>query len=333
MKLTNTIHIALSIWDPKGTYSRHAGATIASVLKNTEANVCFHILHDTTLSDENKNKLTSTAHRFNGEIDFIDVTPSMKQQDSVDIKKITGVFTPGSVFRLLLPDITDIEKIIYLDCDVIVNMDIAQMWQIPIENYCLAAVDDVSGQSIKEKRLFTNSRFRMWVMDMPLEHYFNSGVIMMNLKKIRKNVNLFAEGLKFFKHYAHCTEFPDQDLLNKLFQTKTLMIDSKFHVPTSRFAARPSLKDTIWHFTGEKPWNIHLGNTVEILYWQYLKDSAWGEQLIDHMLEARSSKYIHLHSSECYKKLCNRIRLNITKSMPANLLRVLWGELLYRLTK
>ena len=329
----NTIHIALAIWDPNGTYSRHTGATIASVLKNTESDVCFHILHDTTLSEENKNKLTSTAHKFCGEIDFIDVTPSMKQQQSVDIKKITGIFTPGSVFRLLLPDITDIEKIIYLDCDVIVNMDIAQMWQIPISNHCLAAVDDISGPLIKEKPLFTNSRFRMWVMDMPLEHYFNSGVIIMNLKKIRQDVNLFAEGVKFFEHYRHCTKFPDQDFLNKLFQTKTLIIDSKFNFFAICATLQTSLEDTIWHFAGDKPWNIHLGNPVEVLYWQYLKESAWGDQLIEYMIEARKYDNVHAHTSDCLKRICNRMKLNITESLPANILKLLWGELLYLLSK
>lgn len=56
------IHIALSVYDPKGTYSRHAGVVMASVLRNTDATVCFHILHDETLTKENRRRLEETAN-------------------------------------------------------------------------------------------------------------------------------------------------------------------------------------------------------------------------------------------------------------------------------
>ena len=326
----DTIRIALSIWDPSGTYSRHAGAAIVSVLKNTSSKVMFSILHDETLSDENKLKLEETAVKFGGEIEFLDVSSEIKKHSSVDIKRITGAFTPGSVFRLLLPRVSDMEKVIYLDCDVIVNLDIKELWDIPLDEYFIAAVDDTAGQAIISKPFLSNSRFRMWMMDMPLEHYFNSGVVMLNLARIRENFDLFGEGLKFFEHYARCTEFPDQDLLNKLFANKSLMVDPRFHVPTREAMHRDSLDNAIWHFTGEKPWNIHLGNPAEVLYWQALRESAWDKDFIEYMLEARSPKYIHTHTSECLRKIRRRLWLDIVKSLPVNLLSVIYGEFLYK---
>lgn len=329
--MSNTINVALSIWDPSGTYSRHAGAVITSVLMNTQSDVMFHILHDETLNDQNKGKLKETALKFNGKINFIDVTDEMKKHSSVDIVKITGAFTPGSVFRLLLPNITSMNKIIYLDCDVIVNLDISELWNIDLEGYYIAAIDDKAGQTIMNKPLLSNSRFRMWMMDMPLEHYFNSGVVMLNLNKIRKNFNLFEEGLKFFERYERCTEFPDQDLLNKLFSDKTLIVDPKFHVFAREAMSREDFNNAIWHFTGEKPWNIHSGNPLEILYWKYLKESTWGDKLIEYMLKARGGKFLHMHTSDCNKRIRNRLKLNVVKSLPANILSVLYGELLYRI--
>lgn len=331
--MSNIINVALSIWDPKGTYSRHAGAVIASVMKNTKSGVAFHLLHDETLSDANKQKLKETASKFHGEINFIDVTSEMKKHSNVDIARITGAFTPGSVFRLLLPQITEMSKVIYLDCDVIVNLDIKEFWDIDLSGYYIAAIDDKAGQTIINKPLLSNSRFRMWMMDMPLEHYFNSGVVMLNLDEIRKDFNLFEEGLKFFERYERCTEFPDQDLLNKLFSKKTLIVNPKFHVFAREAIAGRDFDNAIWHFTGVKPWDIHTGNPLEVLYWQYLKESAWGDNLIEYMLEARSSNYVHIHTSDCSKKIRERLKLNLTKSLPANIFSVLYGELLYKLRK
>ena len=329
--MPDTINVALSIWDPSGTYSRHAGVVIASVLKNTKSNVMFHLLHDETLSDGNKQKLEETATKFDGKVNFIDVTDEMKKHSGVDIARITGAFTPGSVFRLLLPRLTKMSKVIYLDCDVVVNLDIKEFWDIDLDGYYIAAINDKAGQTISDKPLLSNSRFRMWMMDIPLENYFNSGVVMLNLDEIRRDFNLFEEGLKFFEHYERCTEFPDQDLLNKLFSKKTRIIDPKFHVFAREAMKRKDFSNTIWHFTGEKPWNIHLGNPLELLYWQYLKESAWGDRLIEYMLEARSSKYVHVHTSDCYKKIGRRLKLNVVKSLPANILSVLYGELLFRM--
>ena len=57
---SSVINIALTIYDPSGTYTRHAGVVIASVLRNTQTPVCFYILHDETLSADNQNKILET---------------------------------------------------------------------------------------------------------------------------------------------------------------------------------------------------------------------------------------------------------------------------------
>lgn len=54
-------------------------------------------------------------------------------------------FTIGTMFRIMLPDIMpDLKKIIYLDTDLFVNTDIEELWNLNIDNYCLAAAPDCS---------------------------------------------------------------------------------------------------------------------------------------------------------------------------------------------
>ena len=104
------IHIALSVYDPKGTYSRHAGVVAASVLSNTDEDVCFHILHDETLTDENKRRLEETVSKSlskssgtgHGMIDFVDVSNAFSRVNDVDMEKISLRFTRGAGVRLVL---------------------------------------------------------------------------------------------------------------------------------------------------------------------------------------------------------------------------------------
>ena len=79
----STVHIALSVYDPSGSYSRHAGATIASVLKNTDSLICFHILHDSTLNKTNREFLETTVKDLGGTVKFIDLTTDINNWEEI----------------------------------------------------------------------------------------------------------------------------------------------------------------------------------------------------------------------------------------------------------
>ena len=96
----------------------------------------------------------------------------------------------------MLTDITNLDKIIYLDCDIIVQMDIKQLWDIPLEDCYIAAVAE---RDTAVSRYFSLSeKVRFWALEMQVERYFNSGVIVLNLKKIRECFDMFNESIKFF---------------------------------------------------------------------------------------------------------------------------------------
>lgn len=328
--MNNIIHVALAIWDPKGTYSRHAGATIVSILKNTKSKVCFHILHDKTLNTENKEKLISTTEKFGGEISFFDVTNEINKLSSLNVEKITGTFSPGSVFRLFLPNF-ELDKIIYSDCDVIANMDIKELWDVPTEDFYIIGVKEITMEEEIGKRKFKNlyiSNIRLNFMKIPYDKYFNSGLSVLNLKKIREDFDLIGEAVRFFSRHEKCATSPDQDLLNKLFNKNCLLVDKKFNFPTN--LSVDGSESALFHFVGVKPWVFHSGNPVEALYWECLAASAWGDKLIEYMLETNGKNLIHLHSKDCLKKLLTGIIRDITR-YPAKLLTWTYGDIKYRL--
>ncbi|MBQ6971066.1 MAG: hypothetical protein IJP86_01780 [Synergistaceae bacterium] len=115
---------------------------------------------------------------------------------------------------------------IYLDCDVLVNMDIRDLWEIETGgNYVAAVVDE----GLRKQKLFSVGGLMCWINCCKPSAYFNSGVLLMNLAEIRGMGNFFALSVEWFKYHPHTSEFGDQDALNALFFGKVKLIDSRFN--------------------------------------------------------------------------------------------------------
>ena len=64
------IHIGFGLHDKDGHYSVWVGTVMQSILEHTDSRICFHILHDETVSEENKRKLKQVAHQKANYIKF-----------------------------------------------------------------------------------------------------------------------------------------------------------------------------------------------------------------------------------------------------------------------
>lgn len=169
-------------------------------------------------------------------------------------------FTETASYRLLLPNLLpDIKSIIYLDCDIIVRQDLALLFrETDIESYYLAAVYEaaLTHQILYFESIGCHEGF-----------YFNSGFLIMNLEKMRKD-KLVPKLLNTANNPNF--QFPDQDALNIECQGQVLGLSPTYnsirtfylHQYKDDFLRRYTLKDwdcvqhygTI-HYTGAKPWN------------------------------------------------------------------------------
>ncbi|GHV55431.1 LPS 1,2-glucosyltransferase [Synergistales bacterium] len=328
------IHVVLAVYDPKGTYSRHAGIVMTSIFERTKSPVCVHILHDETLTEDNRARFRRTARVFGQEVNFIDVSEAILKMGS-DVDKFAGIFSRGAFFRLLIPDIMDIAKVIYLDCDIAVNLDIAELWDTQIDDFCLAVILDLPMIDLNRKM---HDRIRTWAMRLGDAKYFNSGVLLMNLDRIRqKKYNLAEEARSFFERYHHCADCPDQDFLNSLFMGETLYADGRFN----RTVEYSAIESSILHFAGKpKPWIPHAWKPRDYFYWETLARSEWRDQLVGIILEIyEHGEEIHSHTADCWRHIARRLKRDIfTNNSLVKLfresfkeLRIVLTELIYRL--
>ncbi|MDR1943443.1 MAG: glycosyltransferase family 8 protein, partial [Synergistaceae bacterium] len=276
----DAIQVVLSVFDPDGKYCRHAGVVVTSLFSRASSRVCVTILHDETLTEDNKARFLKTADVFGQAVRFIDVSPAISSMPfSVD--DIAGNLTRGTLFRLLMPDVIDAAKVIYLDCDIAVNLDIAELWNIDVEGFSLAAAPD---QVVIDQRGKTHYKIRAWAMEYDDRKYFNAGVLLMNLDRIRqRKINLVESAVIFFKCYRLCNYYADQDFLNSLFCGDTLLIDERFN----SIKNLPDIENTILHFAGGgKPWKPHSDERRrDCFYWETLLRSEWRDQFISAMFD------------------------------------------------
>ena len=162
-------------------------------------------------------------------------------------------------YRLFIPELMNkYDKVIYLDGDTIILEDLKILFSFDIKDMYAGAVIDYN--IIKDmSRSFKNHVQTTLEMN-DVSHYFNSGVLILNINLIRKNFTT-----EYFIHQAEIKgeKHHDQDVLNSLFYGKVSFLPPRYNsmwMNEGLYSPLPDGKDAvvnpaIIHFTGGvKPW-------------------------------------------------------------------------------
>ena len=308
--LGERIHIALAVHDSSGTYSQHAGVTMTSIFENTSSPVTIHLLHDNTLTQENREKFIRTAQKYSQEIEFIDMS-KYSEYLTAELQKMSKRLTIGTLYRAFIPQLLpNIDKVIYFDCDVIVNLDISELWNIDLENKSIAAVFDI----INNMSPLSVYGLEKKICGIDIKKYINTGVLLINSEKIRKNGNFFEQVKNWLLHYHDFAPSFDQDAINSILADDIKFIDSKFNL----WDLSKDVSNSIIHMFNGKPWEGFTGREHEKIYWRMYLKSAWGEDntinnLIDKLAQMNisSAHYIHPNGGKCVKRLINSLKIRL----------------------
>lgn len=184
-------------------------------------------------------------------------------------------YTEAASFRLLLPELLpEYDKILYLDCDIIVRQDVGRLYlETELGENWLGVVFEAPIEQQAE-------RFRALGCDP--DRYFNSGFLLMNLAQMRKDG---VTGRLLDACRVPYLEFPDQDALNQVCQGHVLplspLYDSirTFFIPKYKPDFVRQYSEELWdavqkegtiHYTGGKPWDLF---TVQFRAWWQIFDS------------------------------------------------------------
>ena len=269
------IHVCFGLHDGNGRYSKFAGTTMASIFENTLAPVTIHILHDATLTDDNRDKFSYLAGRHNQRVNFHNVEKlcgdEIKFLREKLADKIKLRFSIGAFYRLLMKKILAphaVGKSIYLDADIIVNLDIDELWRQDLKNFPLAAVPELQAtlnNMVVNKFLLHSGRVKR-------EDYFCSGVMVFNLDALSDN--FFHDGVQFLVDNPAC-ESPDQDILNAFFSKNYLKLEQKFDsfVLSDKRQKLPVAKK-IYHYAGRCV-ELKPNDPYNKLFMKYFAQTPW----------------------------------------------------------
>ena len=242
------IHVCFGLHDADGHYSKFVGTTMASIFENTSAPVTIHILHDPTLTADNRDKFSYLAGCYGQRVNFHNVAALCPNEINLLreklLDKINMRFSIGAFYRLLMKKIFGGGKMIYLDADTIVNLDIMELWRQDLGNFTVAAVPEVEAtfnNMVSNKFVLNTGRVRK-------ENYFCSGVMIFDLDKLDEK--FFYDGVQFLSDNPAC-ESPDQDILNAAFSENYFRLEQKFDSfsDAERLRRAPVAKK-IYHYAG-----------------------------------------------------------------------------------
>lgn len=193
-------------------YAPYCGIMLYSLLSNNRDNnktIVVHILSD-GIDDLLKEKLLLTCKDFDAKCIFYDV--KVEKLNLVKFRS-KNPLSKAAYFRILLGSTlpSTVKKILYLDCDIIVDSNIYDLFSIDLSNYALAAVRD--GDEVP-----VNDEHRAQLNFTDNTPYFNSGVILINLDFWRANE--VEPALISFSTLDRFVYFHDQDALNYIFKDK-----------------------------------------------------------------------------------------------------------------
>ncbi len=221
--------------------------SVASLVKQKKDNdrVIVHILTDDTLIEEDIGLFKKLENEYkNTDIIIHNIVDDIIE--SVDMSN--AYLNKMTFYRLLIPTVLhDVDKCVYLDADTLVFDNLISLMKYDIDNQYLAVVKD---EGIK--RVPYNN-----IGNFDLDNYFNAGVMLMNLERIRK-YNLKE---LFFSLIDIEWPFRDQDILNKTCAGEVLFLDKKFN--QFSYSIKPEDKPVVAHFLGDagmRPWQYLTAN-------------------------------------------------------------------------
>ena len=165
--------------------------------------------------------------------------------------KIHAHFSRDIYSRYLLPQLLPtLDRVLYIDADTLVRGDILELYELDLKDSYLAAAKDIGIQK---------KQFRGYMQSLGLDsnNYFNSGVLLMDLARMRANKKV-EELFAVTSRYGDNLQHPDQDAINIVFKNEILELPRKWNFQDEDRKVAPSqlASASIIHYTTEKkPWN------------------------------------------------------------------------------
>lgn len=285
------------LYSTNDAFAKCTSVSICSLIENADKTATYDIrVIYTDLTDDHIKLLCSLSNSY-ATVRTIDITDWVESID-FDNKYTENCFIQNReiFYRLYLSELKDIDRVVSIDGDTVVLGDIKELYDTDLQGNVLAATKNQDeSREIKEHLPKCN---------LSIEKYFNSGVLVVDLKQYR-DLKVTEKSLRLFD-VPNPYRFPDQDALNILLENKVHYIDSTWNRTCISFFEQLKKTKTvpkIVHYAGKyKPWTF-LDVQHGEYFWKYAKKLNFTED--DLCTEPRTylAKYFFNEFLFPYKKI------------------------------
>ncbi len=283
------------VFAPDNNYCKYFSVALYSLIVNSSASEQYDlIVLSSDISIRNKNLLLQMLPS-NFSLRFFNIDEFINDK-FIDINlKPKNNWSKSMYYRIFIPFIMyKYKKVLYCDSDICFNNNLTELFNINCEGKQLLAVIDTVTPILYRKK--DRIKYMKHVLNLSnCENYFNSGVLMFNLEKIEieKYLSRVFDAFKL----GDLLLYPDQDILNMIFENHTKFISSKWNYMYGECAFNPGFvnmisgeyqkdflvarqKLCIVHYTSpKKPWISPKEEFAEI-FWHYARQTPFYEEII-----------------------------------------------------
>ena len=231
------------IWSTSDLYSEIAATSIVSLLENCKEvdEISIYVI-DMGISEEHKKWIEDIVTSYDQNLFFL---PKLDIEKLADTHIDVGRWHISTFSRLFLSHILpeSVDKIIYIDCDMIIRKSLKTLWEMDMDDAWVMSADDCRGKMYRDD------------IGIPRDSiYTNNGLMVIDLKAWKKN-NVEELFVDFIKKNNGDVTYMDQGVLNGVFQPlkKIKLLPISYNAQTAcydlGYKGLTACRNPVWAYT------------------------------------------------------------------------------------
>ncbi len=259
------------VFSTDDNYIPYLDVAIASLIANASKEYRYKIIVlNTGLCPENI-AMVKQNQRPGFSIDFVDISTHVQELKAYF--KDVYHFSIVTYYRLFIASLfPQYDKILYLDCDIVVLGDISELYNTALGENILGAAPEQYVQNTAEFRKYAEI-----ALGVDPDGYVNAGVLVMNLEAFRKN-QIEKKFVKLITQYDFDLLDPDQAYLNYLCRNKIHMLPNGWNKEPMPLVCHGK-KNIVHYALYKKPWQYD--DVIDgVYFWYYARKSPFYPQIL-----------------------------------------------------
>ncbi len=208
------------IYHSSDSFASVTGVSMISLFENNRKTDRIHVLYiQRGMSEKNKQTLLEIAEKYGRELEFMEM-PDWSERLNIHLRSSKKGWLGFGYNRLFLTEYLpeDVDKVLYLDSDTVIEQPLDELWNLDLEGYYLAGVDDCLSSTYRELVGLGEDGV-----------YVNSGMLLINVKKWREEKicqQFIDEVVRNNGFYI----FNEQSVINSMFSGKIRVLPQHYNV-------------------------------------------------------------------------------------------------------